>query len=225
MVSPGGFAGGVTSDSVLSARYSRTIREEPGSRVRCRLAGGQPLTAVLTVTASLEPAARRRDLRVALTLYAVLRDGYVTAGTLAALLQVPPAEAEEALDVVADCTVSGEPMVKPSASGVQLPSAALTRIVTADEQALAAAERRGLLTWRRPDSSAAERLVSGFLAASGRISSGDVADITGLSNPAALQLLRRLEAAGTITRGGTATRGRNAHFTDIRSSAANSPPS
>jgi ATP-dependent DNA helicase RecG len=201
-----------------------TIREEAGPRIRCRLVGGRPLLSVLAVTAGLEPAARRRDVRVALTLYAVLRDGYVTPGTLAVLLQVPVGEAEEAFDAVAECELNGTPVLRATIHGVHLPGATLTRLATADDQALAIAKRRGLLTWWRPDASAAERLVTGYLAAVGRISSGDIAEITGLSNPAALHLLRRLEAAGTITRGGPVARGRNAHFVAAAApTAPNSP--
>ena len=101
VVSPGGFAGGVTSESVLSSRYSRNpaladlaralglverqgvgvdrmnremvalghrrplIREEAGPRIRTRLVGGNPLTAVVFVMSAVEPVARQRDVRVA----------------------------------------------------------------------------------------------------------------------------------------------------------------
>jgi len=157
VVSPGGFAGGITSESVLSARYARNpaladlaramglversgvgvdrmyremvsvghrpplIREEPGPRVRCRLAGGMPLQGVQTVVRGLEPAVRARDVRAVLTVYALLRDGFVTAGTLSALLQIPPEEVEEVFDVVNTCSVGAEPALLQGNRGAHLP--------------------------------------------------------------------------------------------------------
>ena len=250
VVSPGGFAGGVTSDSVLSARYARNpaladlarakglverqgvgvdrmyremvslghrppvIREEPGPQVRTRLVGGSPLPAVLAVTAALYPPVRRRDVRVALTVYELLRDGFVAPVTLAALLQVPTPEAEEALDVAAGCSVEGESLLRPAGSGLWLPAKAVVARATRDPQGLAQAQRRGLLTWHRPTAAAAEALVRAYLAAAGRISTGDLAEITGLTGQGALNMLTRMEADGLVARG-PAARGRRAHFVAV----------
>ena len=247
VVSPGGFVGGITSDSVLSARYARNpaladlaramglverqgigvdrmyrdlvtlghrppiIREEPGPQVRTRLVGGQPLAAVLAVVGALEPAERQNDVRVALTAHLLLRDGFVTAGTLGRLLQVPPEEAAEALDVAELCSLDGEPLLKAGVAGVWMPSRAMVMLATRDGQAWDRAKRRGLLTWRRPDAAGAERLVRAYVAATGTISSSNVAAITGLTPQGALNLLNRLEGEGVVARG-TAARGRGAHF-------------
>ena len=248
VVSPGGFAGGVTSESVLSARYARNptladlaramglversgvgvdrmyremisvghrpplIEQEPGPRVRCRLVGGRPVQAVETVVRSVEPAVRRRDVRTVLTLYALLRDGFVTAGTLSTLLQVGAEEAEEVFDVITSCGIGAGPAVLPGSRGSYLPGKDLVKLATGDPDALAAAGRRGLLTWWRPDATGAEVLVGRYLSATGRISSGDLADLTGITPTAALKMLGRLEADDVVRRGGTVTRGRNAHF-------------
>lgn len=247
VVSPGGFVGGVTSDSVLSARYARnpaladlaramglverqgvgvdrmyrelvslghrppTIREEAGPQVRTRLVGGDPLAAVLAVVAALEPVGRRKDVRVALTVYAVLRDGFVTPGTLGRLLQIPADEAEEALDVAERCAVDGAPLVRAGASGVWLPAKGLVSRATEEKSAWERAKRRGLVTWHRPDGPGAERLVRVYLATVGRMSSGDLAHVTGFTQQGALNLLTRLENDGVVVRG-SATRGRGAHF-------------
>lgn len=247
VVSPGGFAGGVTSRSVLSARYSRnpavadlaralglverqgvgvdrmyremvalghrppTIIEEPGPRVRTRLVGGEPLTAVMSLMSAIEPVSRQRDLRVALAVHALLRDGFVAPPQLSTLLQVPVDEASEALELVEQCLVGGRPMIRPSTSGAWLPGTALVSRATADDTARRTAQRRGLLRWWRPDAAGAQRLVRNWLAVTDRITTGDFAEITTFSPQAALQSLNRLAADGVLQRGPD-TRGRLAHF-------------
>ncbi len=247
VVSPGGFAGGITSDSVLSSRFSRNpaladlaralglverqgvgvdrmyremvalghrpplIREETGPRVRARLVGGDPLTAVISVMSAIAPSGRQRDVRVALTVHVLLRDGFAAPPTVARLLQVPLVEAEEALDVVAECTIDAQSLMRPAGSGVWLPAPALPRRATADPAALAVAQRRGLLTWWRPDAEGARKLVKAWLEVSDRISSGVFADITSFTNAGALQVLNRLVGEGLLRRG-DADRGRRAHF-------------
>lgn len=247
VVSPGGFVGGVTSDSVLSARYARNpaladlaramglverqgvgvdrmyrdmvslghrppiIREEPGPQVRTRLVGGIPLASVLAVVSALEPVGRQNDVRVALAVHVLLRDGFVTPASLGRLLQVPTDEAEEALDVAESCLVGGYPLLKSSAPGMWLPTPAVIALATHDTAAWGRAKRRGLLTWRRPDGPSAELLVRNILTANGSVSTGELAQITGFTSQGALSLLGRLEGDGVVARG-TAVRGRRAHF-------------
>ncbi len=247
VVSPGGFAGGVTDLTVLSARFSRNpaladfaralglverqgvgvdrmyremvslghrpplIREEPGPQVRTRLVGGRPLDAVLAVTGAVNPVSRRRDVRVSLAVYALLRDGFVEAQTLADLLQVPVPEAAEALDVAVGCSLDGDPLLVPGSGTTFLPARALTRRISEDAQALATAQRRGLLRWYRPAPTDAQTLVRQFLGVAERIASSDLAQITGLTQQGALQMLTRMVADGVLDRG-SAARGRHAHF-------------
>lgn len=247
VVSPGGFAGGVTADSVLSARFSRNpaladlaralglverqgigvdrmyrelvslghrpplIREEPGPWVRTRLVGGAPLVAVMTVMAAVDPPVRRRDVRITLAVYLLLRDGFVAPGSLAPLLQVSREEAEEALDAAASCVVDGVPLIRPTGSGTWLAASGVVARATSDPAALAAAQRRGLLGWYRPGPDGVRRLVAAWLAVNSRISTSDVAEITTFTQQRALQILNRLVDDGMVQRGGSA-RGRHAHF-------------
>ena len=248
VVSPGGFAGGVTSRSVLSSRYSRnpaladlaralglverqgvgvdrmyremvvlghrppSIQEISGPSIRTRLAGGDPLTAVIAVVTAIEPAVRQRDVRVALVVHALLRDGFATAQSVGELLQIPADEAEEALEAVTRCTIGDGSVIRPAAaSGTWLPGIGVAQRATADAKALEIAQLRGLLTWWRPNAEAAKRLVEKWLRTNGRISSGDFADITGFTSQGALQVLNRLVSEGLLRRG-DASRGRRAHF-------------
>jgi ATP-dependent DNA helicase RecG len=247
VVSPGGFAGGVTAESVLSSRYSRNpaladlaralglverqgvgvdrmyrelvalghrppiIREEPGPQVRTRLVGGVPLAAVMAVMADLDPPVRRRDVRVTLVVHLLLRDGFVTPESLALMLQVPVDEAEEALDAAASCTVDADQLIRNGGANPWLPARGVVVRASADGAALAAARRRGLLTWYRPDLTAARRLVETWLRVSDRITTGDFAEVTTFTQQRSLQVLNRLVDDGVIVRGGS-TRGRLAHF-------------
>lgn len=247
VVSPGGFAGGVDSQSVLSSRYSRnpavadlaralglverqgvgvdrmyremavlghrppSIQERPGPEIRTRLVGGEPLTAVMAVVELIEPASRQRDVRVALTVHSLLKDGFVTATSLAILLQVPQEEASEALEVVQACRLEGQQLIRPGSAGIWLPAFTLVQRATRDTEAVALARRRGLLTWWRPDNGGATALVRAWLAVSDRMSSGDFAEVTTYTAQGALQILNRLAADGVVQRGPD-TRGRRAHF-------------
>lgn len=247
VVSPGGFAGGVTDATVLSARFSRNpgladlaralglverqgvgvdrmyremvtlghrppiIRQEPGPVVRTRLTGGEPLAAVVAVMGAVNPVVRRDDVRVSLTLYLVLRDGFVAPARLGQLLQVPLDEADEALEVTASCTIDGQPVLLATNSTVWHPGPGVVTHATQDGAGLAVAQRRGLLRWHRPGPAAAEALVRDYLDVAGRVTSGDLAQITGLTPQGALSMLTRMVADGVLDRG-SAARGRHAHF-------------
>jgi ATP-dependent DNA helicase RecG len=247
VTSPGGFVGGVSSESVLSARFSRNpaladlaralglverqgvgvdrmyrelvalghrpplIREEAGPSVRTRLVGGLPLTSVMSVMGAVTPTDRQRDVRVALIVHVVLRDGFASTQSVAGMLQIPPDEAEEALDAAAGCLVAGQPLIRRNSAGLWLPGADAVRLATSDEHSVALAKRRGLLGWWRPDAVGAQRLVSAWLDDRDRISSGDVAEVTSFTYAGARQLLMRMVDEGRLARG-DASRGRNAHF-------------
>jgi ATP-dependent DNA helicase RecG len=247
VTSPGGFAGGVSSDSVLSARFSRNpaladlaralglverqgmgvdrmyrelvvlghrpplIREEIGPAVRTRLVGGAPLAAVMSVMGSVAPTDRQRDVRVALIVHVVLRDGFASTRSVAGMLQIPQDEAEEALDAAAGCLVAGQALIRRNSAGLWLLGPDVVRLATSDEHSVALAKRRGLLTWWRPDAVGAQRFVSAWLDDRDRISSGDVSEVTSFTYAGARQLLVRMVGEGRLARG-EASRGRNAHF-------------
>lgn len=240
IVSPGGFVGGINAGNLLTQRYARypaladlfhalrlvdkrgmgvdrmvremlalghsrpTIVEEPGPRVRTRLVGGVPVVPVMNLLGRIEPAVRRRDVRVALITHRLLHEPFVTAASLAAPLQRTEDEADEALRAAAACRISGQPLVVPY-KDVWLLSPAALAVVEAPGGAAAA----GLLPYRRPADPAA--VVRRWLAVHDRISSGDHAVVTGLTQAGALRQLERLAGDDVLLRGTGA--GRNAHFT------------
>lgn len=242
VISPGGFSGGITADTVLTRRYARhpaladlfralslvekqglgvdrmvremvalghrppVIVEEEGPVVRVRLAGGQPVVPVMVLTGRIEPVARRRDVRIALIVDTLLRRAHTTPDSMARVLQRTPEEALEALETAAECRVDAEPLVE-QYKGNWLLSTSAIRVL---ESAGPAATRpsRTILTYRRPADSTA--VVRSWLADNVRITSGDHARLTGITQAGALNQLDRMEAAGQLVRGDG--KGRNAHF-------------
>ena len=249
VTSPGGFAGGVTQDTVLSRRFARypalsdlfralrlvekqgvgvdrmyremislghrppRITEQDGPRVRTRLAGGPPLLPVMSLAQHVRPASRRRDTRIAVILYSLLKHPFLTVGDAAHALQTDVGDAREALDAAFAASVdAGDQLVVPYKDVVVLSPGVLRRLER-DEAGFASLRRRRLLTYRRPDADGGRRLVEAWLAAHDRITSGDYATLTGLTSAGAKRALDRL-VPDLLARG--ATTGRSAHYVAAR---------
>lgn len=242
VVSPGGFAGGVTAKTILTQRYARhpaladlfralglvekqglgvdrmyremvalghrppLIVEEDGPRVRTRLVGGRPVIPVMALAGRIEPAVRRRDVRVALIVDDLLRNPFATPERLSGILQRTTEEAAEALETTAECRVGTAPLLT-RFKDVWLLSTSAMRVV---ENAAGASDRRicGILPYRRPEDPS--EVVRFWLSTHSRITSGDYSTISGLTQPGALKQLDRLVTQGFLIRGDG--KGRNAHF-------------
>lgn len=183
------------------------IVEEDGPRVRTRLVGGRPVIPVMALTGRIEPAVRRRDVRVALIVDDLLRHPFTTPERLAGLLQRTPQEAAEALDTAgAECRVGASPLLARFKDVWTLSPAAIKAV----EGAAPAPERRarGILNYRRPEDPGV--VVRHWLTSHDRITSGEYATLTGLTQNGSLNHLDRLVNDGLLVRGDG--RGRNAHF-------------
>ena len=199
-----------------------TLAEEPGPRVRVRLAGGEPVVPVMNLIARIEPAVRRRDVRVALIVHTLLHDPFLMPERLAGILQRTAQEAEEALDAAAECRIRGLPLLSRCKDVWVLSRAALSAIEWGPATRRARLRSRGLLLYRRPDSAASIPIARHWLAAHERLTSGDYAALGGLTQTGALRQLERLEAEGVLIRG--AEMGRNAHFLAGPALLARRPP-
>lgn len=242
VLSPGGFTGGITADTVLTHRFARhpaladllralglvekqglgvdrmyremvtlghrppVIVEAPGPMVRVRLVGGQPVVPVIALAGRIEPAVRRRDVRVALIVDTLLREPFTTPQRMAKVLQRSTPEAAEALDTAAECRVDAQPLLSRFKDVWVLSPAALAIVEGAGPAA--ARKARGVLPYRRPDSPV--DIVHAWLGVHDRITSGDQATLAGITQAGALNQLDRLANDGFLVRG--EGRGRNAHF-------------
>lgn len=182
------------------------IVEADGPRIRVRLVGGQPVIPVMALAGRIEPAVRRRDVRVALIVDHLLRYPFATSERMARVLQRTSQEATEALEATAECRVGASPLLTRFKNVWVLSPAALSAVESA---APANARRaRGVLSYRRPEDPLG--VVRFWLSAHERITSGDYAVLTGLPQTGSLSHLERLVADGLLVRG--EGKGRNAHF-------------
>jgi ATP-dependent DNA helicase RecG len=247
VTSPGGFAGGITQDTVLSQRFARypalsdlfralrlvekqgigvdrmyremislghrppQIVERPGPQVRTRLVGGAPFLPVMSLAEAVQPAPRRRDVRIAVIMYSLLHHPFLTPEAVARALQTDVSDAYDAIDGACSATVDGEPLVVPYKDVTVLSPAVLRRLDN-DADAASAMRRRGMLTYRRPDAEGSREVVRAWLASHARITSGDYAALTGLTPAGAKRALDRL-VPDLLTRGPTV--GRNAHYVAV----------
>lgn len=182
--------------------------EQDGPRVRARLVGGLPVVPVMRLVDEIEPAARQRDVQVALIVHSLLHRPFVTARSMAAVLQRTEQEAQEALETAARCVVKGEPLMEAYRDVWTLSPAAAS--IVRDAPDAAAARRGGVLAHIGPDAAGAARVVQQWLDMHDRISSGDYARLTGLTYAGARRVLERLAGEGLLVRGESS--GRNAHF-------------
>jgi ATP-dependent DNA helicase RecG len=195
-------------DMVVLGHRPPMITEEPGPRVRTRLVGGPPVVPVVNLISTVRPEPRQRDVRVALIVYTLLHRPFTTASRLTGILQREIPEVEEALETAADCLTGTEPLLFRYKDVWTLTwdavSAARRRT---DYQDL---HRRGVLTYVRPDINVAATIARDWLTDHDRYTSGDHANLTGLTYAGARGQLERLEQAGLLVRG--LGSGRSAHF-------------
>jgi ATP-dependent DNA helicase RecG len=186
-----------------------TIVEQPGPRVRTRLVGGDPVVPVMTLVGAIAPEHRRRDVRVAIIVHRLLHDPFLTVSGAAAALQSSTADAADALDPATGASVPGGALLAAYKDVWLLSRPALAEMERAGEP-LPALHRRGLITYRRPSPEAAVAVVRHWLASHDRITSGDYAVLTGLTQAGALKALDRLTREGLLERGNA--QGRSAHY-------------
>lgn len=195
-------------DMVTLGHRPPVLVEEEGPRVRVRLTGGRPVLPVMNLVTRIQPTIRQRDVRVALIVYTLLKEPFVTAERLTGVLQRSSDEAAEALEAAAECLVGDEPLLSHYKDVRVLSNAAVAALqVVADRDEL---RRRGVLPYVKPDITGAEAVSRKWLSIHDRYTSGDHALLTGLTTTGARGQLERLERDGLLIRGEGA--GRNSHF-------------
>ena len=185
------------------------IEQTPGPRVRTTLTG-EPLLAVLAgILTRVDPAPRRRDVRVAVLLDAVLRRPFLTLASAARVLQTSPARAELALDAAEACAVEGHPLLARQGATWLLHTWVANAALKGRFGPVPTS--RELLWFRRGSTEVVRRVALLWLAEHPRVSSGDVAILTGTAQPNVSTTLSRIAATGSDLVRGEA-HGRNAHF-------------
>jgi ATP-dependent DNA helicase RecG len=185
------------------------LEEIAGPRVRTTLVG-RPLVPVLArLLAAVEPAPRRRDVRVAVLLDALLRRPFLTDAQVGEVLQCSSDAARLALEAVEECRVEGQPLFEGFLDGWRLGSAT-ARAAAGGRYGPVPAD--GELLWFRGSGAAAVRRVTAlWLEVHSRVTSGEVALLTGMHQPYVSKVLSDLATAGEIVVRGPG-KGRAAHF-------------
>ena len=184
------------------------IVEEPGPRVRAKLVGGAPVVPIMRLTTRLQPAARQRDVQVALVVHELRHNPVTTADRMASLLQRSPQEATEALEIAAKCVLDAQPIIEPH-KDVWVLSSTARRAVTGGKTDRAELKRRGVLWYVAPNAEEIRAIVRAWLDVHDRITSGDFAVLSGMTTQGARGALDRL--VGDLLERGDAS-GRNAHY-------------
>lgn len=185
------------------------IEQVPGPRVRTTLTG-EPLLPVLAgLLGRIQPAPRRRDVRVAVLLDVLLRRPFLTRPSAARVLQTSPARADLAFEAVESCLADGRTPVVRLADAWRIDPDLADRAMAGHYGAV---PRTGELLWFRTGSAeTACRVALAWLAEHPKVSSGTVASLTGMAQPNVSTTLSALAANGEgLARG--QGRGRNAHF-------------
>lgn len=189
------------------------IEAAPGPRVRTTLTGEPLLPVLADLLLRVEPAPRRRDVRVAVLMDVLLRRPFLTLRSAARVLQTSEPRAQLALEATAACTAAGLSLLTRHADAWRLNPELADVAVSGRFGALPPS--RELLWFRSGSSDTIRNVAVEWLGEHPQVTSGDVAALTGTAQSNASRSLTALaSSAGPLTRG--EGRGRNAHFVAAR---------
>ena len=191
-------------DMLAIGRPAPVIAEVDGPYVRVVLLGGAPDTAVVDLVAALTPA-HAGNVDSLLLIEHLTRNGWVDAESTTELLQRSSAEeTNEAILRLADARLDAAGSAPVIAPVQGVPPAQPDAFRLSDAVRSRLAHRLALL--RAPEGR--ETLLLDWSRSRGRVSSTEVADLTGLSKVSARKLLTELADAGHIKGGRPGRRGR-----------------
>lgn len=200
----------MVGDMLALGHREPEIAELPGPYVRVALVGGAPDETVLEFLASLTPPAVARGVDTLLLLTQLIRGGWVDVTRAAPILQRSRVETEAALADLGAARVAtvagpGEPVIVP-VRGV--PAGAPPAYRLSDRARAMLEPKVAHLT--TPAGRAA--MIAEWARRRGRVSSPEVADLTGLSGASAVALLAALEEEGTLRPSRPNRRGRGLYY-------------
>lgn len=240
--SPGGFIGGITAENIIThppkPRYRSlagamsalglgeregigvdrmvgsmlssglakpVIVEIEGPYVRATLFGGDPDRETIKFLRAIEPSALVEDIEILMLIDVLCRRGWVDAPTAAPVLQRRLVEMDERLDRLRHVCLDGEPIVVP-VKGVPLSASLVYRLSAAAREWLAV--RLAPLSGRE----AHRDIALQWARARARVSSTELADLTGVHVSTTARILKALSDEGLITPGSARKAGRGFHY-------------
>ncbi len=195
-------------DMVALGRPLPEISEMAGPYVRVGLFGGEPDAEFVDLFASVTPATVAADVDAVMLIEKLTRQGWIDVERAAPVLQRPAGETAAAIARLEAAKVDGEDIIVP-VSGVPDDQAAAWRLSTATQNRLAG-RLRHLAT-----PGARKRLILDWATSRRRVSTSEVADLTGLSIPHSGQVLGALEHDGLLEPGRANRRGRGFYYRPV----------
>lgn len=180
----------------------------PGPYVRVSLAGGDPDREIVALLSVVKPRILADDVDALLLLDHLTRTGWMDVARAAPVLQRPHVETEAAFARLATAEVDGAPLIV-SIRGVPPGDSAAYRLSTPVRSKLS--KRVG----RLESPSGRVALIRSWAEARGRVSSTEVADLTGLSTTYAGMLLGVLEEEGVLAPSRPSKRGRGFYYVPV----------
>ncbi len=187
------------------------VREVGGPYVECSLTGGEPLLPVVRLAESITPSARKRDVGVALVVYALLRQPFLTTGGVAHLLQAGIEEARIALKAAEQTTAGGRPLIQQYKKDVFVFGAGALEIL----EPLAQEWSSQLMTYRNKSDDALEDIIRYSLDELGEVRTTEVVDFSGASRSKVKRFLDRFVDDGVLRVVGA---GRSARYVEKENS-------
>ena len=247
--SPGGFIGGITAENIIThppkPRYrslagamaalglgeregigvdrmvgamlasglSKPVMVEiKGPYVRVTLFGGDPDRETIEFVGSIEPPALAEDIEMLMLLDVLCRRGWADGPTAAPVLQRRLDEIDERLDRLLRLRLSGKPIIVP-VKGVPPSTSRAYRLSAASRGRLAV--RLAPLSGREAHRDIALR----WARARSRVSSTELADLTGVHTSTAARMLKALSEEGLLIPSSDKKAGRGFHYVPTDSPA------
>lgn len=190
----------------LALGHGRPEFEEiEGPAVKVTLFGGDPDTEVIDMLSSLEPIGMSKDVDLLLVLDYLGTRGWVDTSLAASATQRNMREAQDILDRIHTVTLAGKPLVVAVKGSPPDPSQAY-RLSDQTREILTNSVTR----FDTPDTR--KSLILHWARGRGRVSSTEVADLSGVTPSYAGRLLTDLEEEGLLARSRDLKRGRGFHY-------------
>ncbi|MDO5512060.1 DUF5635 domain-containing protein [Corynebacterium sp.] len=154
-----------------------TIHEIEGRFVECTLTGGQPVLPVVELVDRLVPVDRQRDYRVAIIVYLLLHEPFITVDRVARMLQSTEEAGARAIETARQTSVDGEPLVDAYKGTWVFGTKARARAVTTHDPGSAFP----LMSYTTTEPEALGTVVTAWLNCHNSVTTGDLMTLTGIS--------------------------------------------
>lgn len=188
-------------DMLARGHAEPAITEISGPYVRVTLVGGAPDAAVVTLLASLTPTNAAQDVDMLLLVHHLIRRGWVDADRAAPVLQRSRLETEAAIARLIATRSHGDPVIVPI-QGVPAGQQPAYRLSDRVREMIGAK----LTPLESPTGRAT--MIADWARSRGRVSTTEIADLTGLSVPYVGTLLSAMADDGILRAGREGRRGR-----------------